>query len=328
MTNRVVVFAPNWLGDAVMALPAIADLCRAKPGMAVDIAARPSIAPLVSLIPGIDRTIVLGDRRSSIDRVASGGYREALLLPNSFNVAWVARSAGIPERWGYRHEFRSVLLTRAVPPPSRVHQVEFYQYLTAALGFARGPLTPELRVSDELRMRGRTLLLERGWDGRAPLVAVAPGAAFGGAKRWPAARFAATIDALARDGVRAVVIGAPADTDAGREMCTLLASSTRPINLVGATDLPLLAAVLVQTRALLTNDSGAMHVAAALGLNVTAVFGPTNERETRPLGTGRRSVVHAETWCRPCMLRECPLTHRCMTSVSVETVVNDVKANL
>ena len=121
---------------------------------------------------------------------------------------------------------------------------------------------------------------------------------------------------------------APADAAASHEVIGLLRSALPPIDLVGATDLQLLAAVLVQTRAIVTNDSGAMHVAAALGINVTAIFGPTNERETRPLGSGRRSVVHAETWCRPCMLRECPLTHRCMTGVDVKTVVTDVRANL
>ncbi len=101
----------------------------------------------------------------------------------------------------------------------------------------------------------------------------------------------------------------------------------RPINLIGATDLSTLAAVLVHCRALVTNDSGAMHFAAALGVDVTAVFGPTNEHETRPLGSGRVSVVHADVWCRPCMLRECPLTHRCMTLVGVDDVVREMRGH-
>ena len=328
MTTRVVVFAPNWLGDTVMALPAIADLCRERPEVVVDIAARASIAPIVSLIPGVGPALVLGDRRASIDIVKAGAYDESLLLPNSFNAAWIARSAGVPERWGYRNEFRSALLTRAVAPPSGVHQVEYYQRLTTALGFAPGPMVPQLRVSSELRSHGEALLVERGWDARSPLVCVAPGAAFGSAKRWPAVRFAATIDALAEDGVRSVLIGATADAGASREVNGFLRSTIQPIDLVGATDLPLLAAVLVHSRAIVTNDSGAMHMAAALGVNVTAIFGPTNEHETRPLGSGRRSVMHADTWCRPCMLRECPLTHRCMTGVGVQTVVSNVRANL
>jgi heptosyltransferase-2 len=159
-----------------------------------------------------------------------------------------------------------------------------------------------------------------------PLVAVAPGAAFGGAKRWPAARFAATIDALARDGVRAVVIGAAADAGAAADVLSAVHSSVPPIDLVGATDLSTLAAVLVHCRRLLTNDSGAMHFAAALGVDVTAVFGPTNEHETHPLGRGQMAVVHSDVWCRPCMLRECPLVHRCMTRISVDDVLQTMRA--
>lgn len=328
MGERVLVFAPNWLGDAVMALPAVADLRRARPAATIEVAARPSVAPLVSLIPGVERGVVLHGRRASIDAVRAGGYDEALLLPNSFNVAWIARRAGVPERWGYRHDFRSLLLTRAVPPPSRVHQAAFYQRLTTALGFPAGPMEPTLSVSQEQREQGESLLAARGWDPRTPLIAVAPGAAFGSAKRWPSDRFAGAIDAASRMGARAVLVGARADMAAAREVCSRLAPSAAPIDLVGATTLTELAAVLVSCRVLLTNDSGAMHLAGALGVNVVAVFGPTNERETRPLGAGRLSVVRRPVWCSPCMLRECPLTQRCMTKVSVEDVMNEMRASL
>jgi heptosyltransferase-2 len=327
MSRRLLVFAPNWLGDAVMALPAIADLIRASPDAVVDLAARPAIAPLVPLVPRIGTALVLGNRGESIAALKGGRYDAALLLPNSFHTAWVARSGGIPERWGYRNEFRSVLLTRAVTPPVRVHQAAYYQRLTTVLGFPAGALEPRLTVPQDLRSIGEDRLVESGWDAHSPLVAVAPGAAFGGAKRWPAARFAATIDALGRDGIRAVLVGAASDAPAGIEVLAAVHTALRPINLIGATDLSTLAAVLVHCRAIVTNDSGAMHFAAALGVDVTAVFGPTNEHETRPLGSGRVSVVHADVWCRPCMLRECPLTHRCMTLVGVDDVVREMRGH-
>jgi heptosyltransferase-2 len=311
-----------------MALPAIADVRRAMPDAVIDIAARPSIAPLVPLVPGVHGEVVLEGPAASLEALRAGRYDTALLLPNSFKSAWMARRAGIGERWGYRHDVRSPLLTRAVPAPSRVHQAEYYQQLTRALGFAPGPLEPRLRVPEELRVIGEERLEQAGWDGATPLVAVAPGAAFGGAKRWPAARFAATIDTLARDGARAVLVGVRADRRAAGEVMAAVHSALRPIDLVGATDLSTLAAVLVHCRALVTNDSGAMHFAAALGTNVAAVFGPTNEHETRPLGTGRCEVVHATVWCRPCMLRECPLTHACMTRVSAEDVVRAARSML
>jgi heptosyltransferase-2 len=326
MNDRLVVFAPNWLGDAVMALPAIADVCRALPRGTVDIAARPSIAPILPLVADVGAAITLTGRPASIEVVTRGEYGTALLLPNSFQSAWIAYRAGVKERWGYRHDLRSPLLTRAVPPPPRVHQAEYYQRLTTALDFAPGPLEPRLEVPSDLRAIGEDRLREHGWDGALPLIAVAPGAAFGGAKRWPAERFAATIDALAREGTGAVLVGAAGDTGAAADVMSRVHTSLRPIDLVGATDLSTLAAVLVHCRRLVTNDSGAMHFAAALGIDVTAVFGPTNEYETRPLGTGRLAVVHSDVWCRPCMLRECPLVHRCMTRVTVDDVLRTMGA--
>jgi heptosyltransferase-2 len=328
VSRRLIVLAPNWLGDAVMALPAIADVRRALPDATIDLAARPSIAPLGAMIASVERTIVLRRGADSVRTLQQGRYDAALLLPNSFNTAWLAWRAGIAERWGYANELRSMLLTRAVPPPTRVHQAEYYQRLTTTLGFVPGPLQPALVVADTVREAARSRLEAAGWNGGTRLVAVAPGAAFGGAKRWPASRFAAAIDSLAASGVQAVLIGAAADAAAGADVIARVRAALPPIDLIGATDLPALAGVLLHCAALLTNDSGAMHFAAALGLNVTAVFGPTNERETHPIGAGRMDVVHTDVWCRPCMLRECPLTHRCMTRIEVEPVVQSIRSGL
>jgi heptosyltransferase-2 len=328
VTRRLIVFAPNWLGDAVMALPAVADVRRALPDATIHLAARAPIAPLACLVPGVEHTLILSARSADSGVLAAGGYDAALLFPNSFNSAWTAWRAGIANRWGYRGDGRSLLLTRAVPTPVRVHQAEYYQRLTTVLGFPPGPLEPRLDVSSELRAAGCGRLSAAGWDGSQPLVAVAPGAAYGGAKRWPAVKFASTIDALADEDVRSVLIGAAADRAAGDEVLRAAQSRLRPLNLIGATDLPALAGVLVHCSGLVTHDSGAMHFAAALGVNVTAVFGPTNERETRPLGRARASVVHTDVWCRPCMLRECPLTHRCMTRIAVDDVLRETRAGL
>jgi heptosyltransferase-2 len=323
-----VVFAPNWLGDVVMALPAIADVRRGAADATIDIAARSSLAAIVPLLPDRFGEVVLGDRPDAVAAVKAGEYDVAILLPNSFGSAWTAWRAGVPDRWGYRHEFRAPLLSRSVTRPRGVHQVEYYQHLTAALGFDRGAQRPSLVVPPDLRTIGEQRLTECGWDGATPLVAIAPGAASGGAKRWPAERFAGVIDALARDGIRAVLTGAPADRAAAAEVTAAIRSGLRPIDLAGKTDLSMLAAVLTHCRAVVTNDSGAMHFAAAVGVNITAIFGPTNERATAPLGTGRISVVHTDVWCRPCMLRECPLRHRCMTGITVDDVLVHARAAL
>ncbi len=337
-SKRLIVFAPNWLGDAVMALPAIADVRRHAAGASISVAARPSIAPLFALVPGI-RDVVVVDRqgvgrRDGVRQLREGAFDAALLLPNSLQSALTAWRAGIPERWGYRTQGRAALLTRAVrAPAARAHQALYYQRLTEALGFVPGPLEPRLDAPADARRAAADLLASAGWDGRSPLVALAPGAAYGGAKRWPAASFAALATALASDQVMSVLVGGTADAAAGAAVIgTGISwggapgtSSPVPINLIGRTDLPTLAGVLVQCRALVSNDSGAMHLGAALGVPLVAMFGPTNERETRPLGRLEPIVLSHDVWCRPCMLRECPLTHRCMRGVKVETVLAAVR---
>ncbi len=327
--TRLVVFAPNWLGDAVMALPAIADVRRhLGDGAGLDVAARASIAPLFSLAPTVSSLVAVDGPGGIVSSLQQKKYDAAILLPNSFAAAVTAWRAGIPERWGYRHDFRGPLLTRAITAPSGVHQAEYYQHLVRALGFASGPLEPCLTVLSGPRAAARTLMAARGWDQAAPLVAVAPGAAYGGAKRWPSASFASLIDHLDGDGIRAVLVGTAADAPAGAQVLEAAASRARVIDLIGRTDLTTLAGVLLAARALVTNDSGAMHLAAALGVSVTAMFGPTNERETRPLGSSKTAVLTNATWCRPCMLRECPLTHRCMRGITIDRVLAAMRSAL
>jgi heptosyltransferase II len=334
--NRLVILAPNWLGDAVMALPAIADVRRTAPSAHLTVAARPSIAPLFHLVRPVDDVLVL-TKRASVGRVSSwrelgvelagGGFDTALLLPNSVHAALIAARAGIPERWGYRTSFRSRLLTRGVHPPSGLHQVEYYQQLVHGLGFPNGPIEPRLDVPAAAREAADTLLRSAGWDGRAALAAIAPGAAYGGAKRWPPRAFAELVDALASDGVRSVMVGSEADAPTGNEVLASARKRDAVLNLMGRTDLAALAGVMTCCRALITNDSGAMHLGAAVGVSVTAVFGPTDERATRPIGDAHVVIAH-DVWCRPCMLRECPLDHRCMRRIQPAAVLEAARRTL
>jgi len=338
--GRVLLFAPNWLGDAVMALPAIADVRRAFPDASLTIAARQSVAPLFSMVPGIDDVVVLGKR----GRESFPLFDTAILLPNSFHAALTAWRAKVPERWGYRTDWRRPLLTRAIDPPAALHQVEYYQHLVGALGLLlpsrfspfSGP--PHIAISDELRAIGLNELTSAGWDGTRPLVALAPGAASGGAKRWPPASFAGLARALATDGIQSVMVGGRADLPVARQIEESLgvpgaaAAPGAPLkgdvvlNLMG-TDLPTLAGILSACRALVSNDSGAMHLGAALGIRVTAVFGPTNEGLTGPACSGH-IVLTNTVWCRPCMMHECPIDHRCMRGVGVDRVVGAVRQML
>jgi heptosyltransferase-2 len=322
--QRLLVFAPNWLGDAVMALPAIADLVRGSDGATVDVAARGSIAPLFALVDSVGQVEVL-ERRDAVVKLAQR-YDAALLLPNSFQSAFTAWRADIPERWGYRTDWRGPLLTRAIERPGRGHQAAYYQHLTTALGFEPGPLEPRIDVPDHVRRSGADLLIAAGWDGHTPLMALAPGSAYGGAKRWPAESFAELAERFVSNGFRTVLVGSPADRAAlmgtGVFFCGSDEKNTPvPIDLIGRTDLPAFAGVLANCRGLVSNDSGAMHLAAALGVRVTAMFGPTEEWATRPLGRIEPVVLIHDVWCRPCMLRECPLDHRCLRGITVDAVL-------
>jgi heptosyltransferase II len=343
---KLLVVAPNWLGDLVMALPAIADLRRHFAAATLTIAARGPLGALAAMVPGVDDTLALETRpgahvlaslRADARRLRAGRFEAALLLPNSFHAALVALGARIPERWGYRADFRAPLLTRAVPRPraARLHQAEYYQRLTAALGIAAGPLRAEIRVDPGHRCDADRLLGAHGWEG-GPLVGIAPGAAYGSAKRWPPERMGALAGRLACGGhAGVVVVGADADRETvevvTRTAAAEGAGAGRVLNLVGKTDLPVLAGVLSRCRAFVSNDSGAMHLAAAVDVPVVGIFGPTREWATSPLPGPSRleaTIVHTDVSCRPCMLRTCPIDHRCMTRISVEDVMAPVVAAL
>jgi heptosyltransferase-2 len=326
--QRLAVLAPNWLGDAVMALPAIADLKRQWPTARLVVAARASVAAMFELAPDVDRVLTLGWRgrigdvasfRADVRRLRGEACDAALALPNSFASAWLSWCSGIRGRWGYARDARSWLLTRAVARPTGSrHQGAYYQWLVHQLGIANGPLEPRLVARPADIEAARTLLSARGWDGRRRLVAVAPGAAYGTAKQWLPSHFSTLITQLTgEDQATCALVGSAADAAAIRVIRDALPSDRRAhaIDLAGATTLQQLAGVLVVSSACVSNDSGSMHMAAALGVPVVAMFGPTREHETAPLawhGRPSRVLTHPVD-CRPCMLRECPIDHRCMS---------------
>jgi heptosyltransferase II len=339
MPERIAVLAPNWLGDAVMALPAIEAVRRHRPDAVLVAAARASIAPLFRMVPGVDETVVLEAGRGWLG--AAGWAREtkaleaskadlAILLPNSFRSAWTARRAGIAERWGFAADLRGRLLTRRVSRPrGPLHQSEYYNALVAGLGMGVAGGTARIDVPAEQVRRAADLLASRGAAEGAVVVGMAPGAAYGRAKQWPPERFAQVSRLLAeRHGAMTVLVGTRADRQAGIEI-ERAGAGPALVNLIGQTDLPLLAGVMARCRSFVSNDSGAMHLAAAAGVRVTAVFGSTNERGTAPLPCASppappHEILTCRVWCRPCMLRECPIDHRCMTGIDAEQVADAV----
>lgn len=329
--RQIVIIAPNWLGDAVMALPAIADVKRHFPQAAIWVAARPSVAPLFSLAPSVDQVVTLQWRGRLFDRdrlrrdvaeLREAGADAAIVLPNAFAAAWIVKQAEIPDRWGYGTDLRRPLLTRAVRRPrGRVHQGAYYQHLTRELGIPGGPLEPVLHVHAPLVDAARALLIERGWDAVRPLVVLAPGAAYGTAKRWLPSYFGQLVTRVVTERrAQCVLVGSGADADTARWVrgCVEQEAERSVIDLTGATTLETLAGVMTLAAVCVSNDSGAVHLAGAVGTPVAALFGPTREYETSPLtrAGARSEVLMNPVWCRPCMLRECPIDHRCMKGLS------------
>jgi heptosyltransferase-2 len=334
--DRLVIRVPNWLGDAVMALPAIGAVRDAFPQAHLAIAALSSIAPIFQEETNARQNNVLtvADRRREWRTLAAGQYQAILLLPNSFRSALSARRASIPERWGYSSGGRGLLLTRAAARPrARVHQSVYYLDLLRALGLPVASDPPRVMVRPETLARADALLAARGIDARARCVGFAPGAAYGHAKRWPPSRVAEVIVRLTRErGVICLLFGADGDRHAGREIESSLPPDVRAVNLIGRTDLRLLAGVMARCAAFVSNDSGAMHLASAVGVPVAAIFGPTDERVTAPLESYRdhrpQDVLTHQVFCRPCMLRDCPIDHRCMKGVTVDAVLAAVTRRL
>ncbi|MGE0393235.1 MAG: lipopolysaccharide heptosyltransferase II [Vicinamibacterales bacterium] len=340
MPERIVVLAPNWLGDVVMAEPAVAALRRAHPAAHLAVAARASVAGVLAFVPGVDEVVTFpagATTRVEAARLAAGRFDTAVLLPNSFRSAWVARRAGIRRRAGFRGDGRSWLLTDAVERPTAsrpavaVRQIDYYLALTTALGWVAGASVPRLLLTPAARAEAEAALAAHGITPESPFVVLAPGAAGGPAKQWVPGHAARLVERLVAGGtVRVVVVGAAADRPVAAEVVGSLAPAARAgvVDLVGQTSLVALAGLLARARAVVANDSGALHLAAALGAPVAAVFGPTDERLTAPTAAdpARVAVLTHHVWCRPCGLRTCPIDHSCMTGVTPERVFAAVEA--
>jgi heptosyltransferase-2 len=208
-----------------------------------------------------------------------------------------------------------------------VHQAEYYAALVRGLGIEVADVRPRIEAARGSVERAVDLLRAEGASEGQQVVGLAPGAAYGHAKRWPPGRVAELIVRLTQEqGVACVLVGAAGDRPAGREIESALPRGIGVIDLIGRTDLRLLVGVLARCTAFVSNDSGAMHLAAAVGVPVSAIFGPTDERVTAPVGD--HDVLVHQVFCRPCMLRECPIDHRCMKGITVDAVAASVTRHL
>jgi heptosyltransferase II len=327
---RILIRATNWVGDAILALPAL----RAVRGKFADahiaIVARPYVAEIYREQGVCDELIAYDPKGAhrgwrGRERLAAElrvkKFDVALLLQNAFDAAWLAWRAGVRERIGYARDGRSVLLTKAIPAPRAgeipAHEKFYYLELLRRTGWIDA-LTDhahiQLRVSDAARRRGMELLVGAGARANARRIAVGAGASYGSAKCWPPERFAAALNEFAAQAdVDVILLGTPAEAAVSDAIARGMEKP--PIDLTGKTAIADLPGVLSQCHLFLGNDSGAMHVAAAVGLPVVAVFGPTDPFGTAPV-TPRATIVQQRPYCSPCFLRRCPTDHRCMLVVT------------
>jgi len=331
--ERILVRAPNWAGDVVMATPGFRALRAAYPAAAIALHVRGALAPLVAGAPWFDEVIPLASRHAR----ASHWLREAIALrarrfdlgvclPDSFSSALGMRLAGVSRVVGYRTQGRGFLLDVAVDPPAGLVARERHVLgLVEAAGAPARGTALELFVTDAEEAQAQRLLASHGISAEEPLAALAPGASYGPSKLWPAESFARVGDALAAEGVRVVVIGAQDEAAlAARVVGAMRAPAAA---LAGALDLGASKAVLRRARVLVCNDAGARHVAVALGVPAVVLFGPTSLEKTN-LNLERVHALAADVECRPCYQRRCPIDHRCMTRLLPENVIAAARAAL
>ncbi len=329
---KILVRSTNWIGDAVMTTPAMGSIRAAFPSSEIVLAANPVVSELMSPHPFCDRVIVYdkkGPHRGirglwKFSRLlAMERFDMAILFQNAIEAAIMVRLAGIKTRAGYATDGRAILLTHAIgvtEEARRLHHTQYYMNMLAELGIPRAGLGLRLQCTDEeMRWAGGVL-------GPGKWAAINPGAAYGSAKRWYPERFGQVADVLASDfGYQSLLVGGPGEAEIGPEIESRMRSKV--LNMIGRTSVRQLMAILASVRLVITNDSGPMHVAAAFGRPIVALFGPTDHSATSPLSS-RFSLVRKETECAPCFKRQCPTDHRCMADISADDVLHAVETLL
>jgi heptosyltransferase-2 len=322
---KILIRATNWVGDAIMALPALRAVRSQFPEAEITILARPYVAAIYMNQQVCDRTMFVEETGDIVSELRAQKFDVALLFQNAFGAAWFAWRAGIPQRIGYARDGRSLLLTKAVPVPKPgeipLHEQYYYLELLRRAGWLDSLPNESfirLNVPEENRERAAEFLLSAGVRPDGFRIAIGAGASYGSAKCWPPDRFAELANRLqAQAPADVILFGTPAEAAVSSAIAAGM--HRPPIDLTGKTAISDLPALLSQCHLFIGNDSGAMHVAAAVGLPVVAVFGPTDPFGTSPV-TRRCSIVQEKPYCSPCFLRRCPTDHRCMTRVTPDAV--------
>lgn len=361
--KRILIRSTNWIGDAVMTTPAVHTIRKNFPDAEITVLAVPWVAEIFRLSPDVDRVWIYDKKQMYAGRIngvvklaahlLQYGFDAAILLQNAFEAAFVARLAGIPLRAGYKRDGRALLLTHGVELTDAIrsgHQVHQYQMLLAGLGLEPGPDALRLFLPDQLiewaQDRIRSLQGQGGFSSRGdeplsgrqgasepvgfmPVIGLNPGAAYGPAKRWPAEKFGQLAAIIAHhygeSGCLILVFGTGEDTEAAQVIREFsIRTPFHVVDMTAQTTLPQVMALIRCCHVFVTNDSGLMHVAAALKTPTVAIFGSTDHVATGPF-SDRAIVIRREMECSPCLQSRCPLNHlRCLEEIGSQEVYAEV----
>jgi heptosyltransferase-2 len=339
--KRVVVRLPNWLGDVVMSVPALRELRRIAPTAHITLVSRPGTADVFIDADFADEVLTYTRKgwTSAWNQAREWQRRRfdvAVIFQNAFEAAAIAFLARVRTRIGYTAERRGALLTHQLPLPSwknERHESFYYLNVVAELerliggSSALKKLAPDMKleVTDSRKRRARQILTEHGARRREPLVLLCPGSINRRAKRWPVERYAALSDRFIETGVNVALIGSAAEKDISRQVCEQTAH--QPVVLTGKTTVDEVISIISIADVLITNDTGPAHLGAALDTPTLVIFGPTNPLTTYPLSS-LAEIIRRPPDCAPCMLRDCPIDHPCMTAISPAEVFERASAML
>jgi heptosyltransferase II len=332
--HRILVIAPNWIGDAVMSQPLLAAIKASDPHVAIDVLATPWVASVYRACSEVAELIEAdlrhgqlqwGLRRALAAQIKKHNYASCYVLPNSFKSALIPWLATIPVRIGYQGELRRFLLTETKansPKTQRIPMVEHYANLCAASGNLNTTSNPPYLVPMASALESARARLQAAGIQTDALVVLCPGAEYGPSKRWPATHFAVLAQSIlnAKPTASVVLLGSPSDRTIGDAIISSVASQGRIFNWCGATSLDEAIAIIRLCSKVVSNDSGLMHIAAALHVPQVAVFGSSDPNHTPP-NSAKASIISLHLSCSPCHQRECPLGHlNCLNQISPERV--------
>ncbi|OGW05814.1 MAG: lipopolysaccharide heptosyltransferase II [Nitrospinae bacterium RIFCSPLOWO2_02_FULL_39_110] len=341
--KKILIRCPNWIGDVMLSLPAISVVREVFPSINISALIKSSLSPLIEGNPDINEIISFSPETMSVYErlkfyrgLKDKNFDSAILLTNSFESALSVYLGGIKNRIGYNSDMRRIFLTESIPVPSRkyprVHQADFYLTLIKAISEARSQ-KPEARsknvsfyIPEDIQNSIDKFWEEKGLSIKSPVIGMNIGAFYGSAKRWLPERFAEVGDTI-YEKLRGEVIIFGSQEEKAVENEIRGKMRYNPISMVGKTTMKSLAAMIKRCHLFITNDSGPMHIAAAVGTPIVAIFGSTDPSETSPLCSNYK-IVRKPVDCSPCWKRECPTDHKCMKLIEVSDVMDAVKAML